>query len=111
MHPYKIVRIVCAQELSESDCETCTTLYQDHLQNVPRTAVSLFTDERHIFTFQAQSTKKISGTGLTITLGNFTGHSTALRLLCGVAFFSLVCGVHRGRCYCNGDLRSVLCNA
>jgi hypothetical protein len=46
---------------------------------------------RHISTFQAQSTNKISSTGLTLTLGNFTnGHSTALKLLCGVPFLSLV---------------------
>jgi hypothetical protein len=32
---------------------------------------------RHISTFQTQSANKISGTGATITLGNFTnGHST-----------------------------------
>jgi hypothetical protein len=42
----------------------------------------------------SQSANKISGNGLTVTLGNFTnGHSTAPRLLCGVPFFSLVCGV------------------
>jgi hypothetical protein len=42
-----------------------------------------------------QSTKKISGTSLAITFGNFTNdHSTAPRLLSGVPFFSLVCGVH-----------------
>jgi hypothetical protein len=41
----------------------------------------------------SQSTNKISGTGLSVTLGNFTnGHSTAPRLLCGVPFLSLVCG-------------------
>jgi hypothetical protein len=49
---------------------------------------------RHISTFQTQSTNKISGTALTITLGNFTnGHSTASRLLFVVPFFSLVYGI------------------
>jgi hypothetical protein len=48
---------------------------------------------RHISTFQAQSTN-ISGTGLTLTLGNFTnGHSTAPAILCGVPFLNVVCGV------------------
>jgi hypothetical protein len=42
----------------------------------------------------SQSTNKISGIGLTITLENFTnGHSTAPRLLCGVPVLSLVCWV------------------
>jgi hypothetical protein len=77
----------------ERDCETSTTLCWELLQNVPRTAVLLF-KIRHISTFQAQSSNKIFGTGLSITLGNFTNsHSTAPRLLCGVPFLSLVCGV------------------
>jgi hypothetical protein len=47
-----------------------------------------------LFKNEAESTNNISGTGLTITLGNFTnGNSTAPRLLYGVPFFSLVCGV------------------
>jgi hypothetical protein len=36
-----------AQELSERDCETRTTLCRELFQNVPRTAVLLFTDEAH----------------------------------------------------------------
>jgi hypothetical protein len=38
MHPYKIV---IAQELSERDCKTRTTLCQELLQYVPRTAFFL----------------------------------------------------------------------
>jgi hypothetical protein len=46
---------------------------------------------RHISTFNAQSTNKISGTGLTITRGNFTnGHFTTPRLQCGMPFFEFV---------------------
>jgi hypothetical protein len=44
MRPYKIV---IAQELSERHCKTRTTLCRELLQNVPRTAVLLFTDEAH----------------------------------------------------------------
>jgi hypothetical protein len=44
MHPYKIAT---AQEFSERDCETCITLCRELLQNIPCTAVSLFTDEAH----------------------------------------------------------------
>jgi hypothetical protein len=44
MHPYKIV---IARELSERDCESCTTFCRELLWNVPHTAVLLFTDEAH----------------------------------------------------------------
>jgi hypothetical protein len=44
MQPYEIA---IAQEPSERDCEICTTLCRELLQNVPRTAVLLFTDEVH----------------------------------------------------------------
>jgi hypothetical protein len=44
MYPYKIVVV---QELSERDCETHTILCRELLQNVPHTAVLLFTDEAY----------------------------------------------------------------
>jgi hypothetical protein len=49
--------------------------------------------EQCIIGHRTMNVIKISGTGLKITLENFTnGHSTAPRLLCGVQFFSFVCG-------------------
>jgi hypothetical protein len=63
MHLYKIP---IAQELSERDCETHTTLCRELLQSLP---IQLFCClwTRHISTFQEQSTHKFSSTGLTIT--------------------------------------------
>jgi hypothetical protein len=70
----------------------------------------------HISTFQAQSANKISGTGLTSNppeLHQRPLHSPKVCVCCAI-FELVVWGPYlflRGRCYCNGDIRSVLCNA
>jgi hypothetical protein len=46
MHPYKTA---IAQELSERDYETYTTLCREFLQNIPCKAVLLFMDEAHFY--------------------------------------------------------------
>ena len=44
MHPYKIMVV---QEFSERDYEIRTNLYQDILQSIPPTSVTICSDEAH----------------------------------------------------------------